>query len=592
MDRLTIAAFFGLLVNLGIAQSVPPNHAYLNQPLPGNTPKKFELATTPGYFAAERICLSDDGSELYYTELNGYNPTSKGRTKYYQFEHDHWTGPFVLFETFGAPILSPSGDKMYLEKNFDTYCSERTRSGWSEPKRLQHGAHYFQEIKDGKCYLSSSQAEGSIGKFDWSELSTNGSATNIRSLGAPLNSPDKNLDFYIAKDASYIVFAHFAGNLLISYKKPDNTWTNPKTLIALPGNYVWGPSISNDGQFLFFTGGDAEANTCTYWVKIDAEIEKLKHTNFEPYVKHKPTHQTASSHALFRFVIPGDTFVDDDGNQTLRYSASLKQGNPLPSWLTFDASTRTLSGTPPEAGALTVRITATDSAQASAACQFDLRTDLPAQASKPVVTKPSDIPDHAYVIQGKPSDVLQNHASLLNLAQQLEKDKQADLEKYDIQDSASFASLHNSLYVVALLKKDFAAAHQHLEQVWGFQENPIRKLMTGLLTSPYIQAMEQPGADFHATFRALLSKQLAALPAKDVQGNLKARLESMKTLSRAQIIGAIEANGDSMVKDGKLSEELAEALLSTAINLEVVLPVKADVVACLEGWFQTQQAAQ
>jgi hypothetical protein len=104
--------------------------------------------------------------------------------------------------------------------------------------------------------------------------------------------------------------------------------------------------------------------------------------------------------------------------------------------------------------------------------------------------------------------------------------------------------------------------------------------------------MEQPGADFHATFRALLSKQLAALPAKDVQGNLKARLESMKTLSRAQIIGAIEANGDSMVKDGKLSEELAEALLSTAINLEVVLPVKADVVACLEGWFQTQQAAQ
>ncbi len=586
------STLIALVVNLGMAQSVPLDHAYLGQTLPGNTPKKFELSTTPGFFAAERICISNDGKEIYYSELNGYNLVSKARTKYYRYDINKWIGPFILFEGFGAPILSPSGDKMFLEKNFDTYLSERTKSGWSEPRLLHKGAHYFQEINGGRGYLSSSHSEGSIGKSDWSELSMEGGHSTIRSLGTPLNSSEKNLDFYIAKDASYIILAHFSDGLLISYKKPDNKWTKPKTLISTPGNYVWGPNISVDSKYMFFTGGNSETDTFTYWVKIDAVIEKLKYTNFAPYVKNGLGTQTASSQKSFSFTIPGDTFFDDDGNQTLTYSATLKNGNPLPSWLKFEASTRNLSGTLPEAGVLKVKITATDTARAFAACDFEIRTDLPAQSSKPVVTKPSDIPDHAYVIQGKPSEVLQKHESLLTLARELEKDKQADLEIYDIQDSASLASLHNSLYTVSLLKKDYAAAYRHLELVREHQESPVKKLMTGLLTGPYIQAMAKPGADFHATFRALLSKGLAALPYKDVQGNLKARMEGLKVLSKAQLVGAIEAGGDPLVKDGKLSEEMAEGLLSTAMNLEIILPVKEDVVTCIEAWLQANQAAK
>jgi uncharacterized repeat protein (TIGR03803 family) len=61
--------------------------------------------------------------------------------------------------------------------------------------------------------------------------------------------------------------------------------------------------------------------------------------------------------AAFSYVIPVGTFTDSDTNQTLTYTAS-----GMPPGITFDASTRTFSGTPSAVGGTyTVTITATDS---------------------------------------------------------------------------------------------------------------------------------------------------------------------------------------------------------------------------------------
>ncbi len=39
-----------------------------------------------------------------------------------------------------------------------------------------------------------------------------------------------------------------------------------------------------------------------------------------------------------------NTFSDVDVGDTLTYSATLADGTPLPSWLSFDAATQTFSG--------------------------------------------------------------------------------------------------------------------------------------------------------------------------------------------------------------------------------------------------------
>lgn len=71
---------------------------------------------------------------------------------------------------------------------------------------------------------------------------------------------------------------------------------------------------------------------------------------------------TATQGDPFELVLPEDEFVDIDAGDRLTLSVALASGDPLPAWLSFDASTRTLSGTPANAdvGAVHLRVTATD----------------------------------------------------------------------------------------------------------------------------------------------------------------------------------------------------------------------------------------
>ncbi|HEX8525517.1 M10 family metallopeptidase C-terminal domain-containing protein [Allosphingosinicella sp.] len=63
------------------------------------------------------------------------------------------------------------------------------------------------------------------------------------------------------------------------------------------------------------------------------------------------------------YTVPGTSFTDLDGDHTLTFHAALADRSPLPAWLTFDAATRTFSGTPPVAAigaTLAVLVTASD----------------------------------------------------------------------------------------------------------------------------------------------------------------------------------------------------------------------------------------
>ena len=84
--------------------------------------------------------------------------------------------------------------------------------------------------------------------------------------------------------------------------------------------------------------------------------------------------QSGTEDSAFSFTVPTNTFNDVDADDSLSYSATLADGSALPSWLSFDASTRTFSGTPENAdvGSVTVRVTATDGSLATVSDDFVL----------------------------------------------------------------------------------------------------------------------------------------------------------------------------------------------------------------------------
>jgi Ca2+-binding RTX toxin-like protein len=73
----------------------------------------------------------------------------------------------------------------------------------------------------------------------------------------------------------------------------------------------------------------------------------------------------------FEFNLPSGLFTDPDAGDQVNVSASLADGSTLPGWLSFDAAALKFSGVAPLAGSpLSVRLTATDGAGASASAEF------------------------------------------------------------------------------------------------------------------------------------------------------------------------------------------------------------------------------
>jgi hypothetical protein len=98
--------------------------------------------------------------------------------------------------------------------------------------------------------------------------------------------------------------------------------------------------------------------------------------NDDPTVANLIPDQLAIQDIAFNFQFADNTFADEDGD-ILTYTATLTSGGSLPSWLTFDANSRTFSGTPADIdiGSISVRVTATDANSSSTFDDFVITVD-------------------------------------------------------------------------------------------------------------------------------------------------------------------------------------------------------------------------
>jgi hypothetical protein len=97
-----------------------------------------------------------------------------------------------------------------------------------------------------------------------------------------------------------------------------------------------------------------------------SSIEKIIDTSgtytVHPAVANIISNQSSPEDQAWSFQIPSNTFSDADGGHSLTYRVTLGNGDPLPSWLAFNTSTQTISGTPPANfnGQIALKITASD----------------------------------------------------------------------------------------------------------------------------------------------------------------------------------------------------------------------------------------
>jgi Ca2+-binding RTX toxin-like protein len=128
------------------------------------------------------------------------------------------------------------------------------------------------------------------------------------------------------------------------------------------------PGTGDVGSFQFILWGTDNYNySAGEYVTLN-----IGAANRAPVLSTALPDQTAAQGASYSYVVPANAFTDPDAGDTLSYTATLADGSALPSWLTFNPSTRAFSGTPSAEGTVSVKVTAKDTGNLTVSDIFDL----------------------------------------------------------------------------------------------------------------------------------------------------------------------------------------------------------------------------
>lgn len=262
---------------------------YLQQTPPSLTPEVFapNLISTKEEYEFGSV-FNKDATEFYY----GVNVNGRDEIRYSRLTGESWSEPKTLLEysayVYNDPFLSPDENRLYFistrtmdgkgePKDYDIWYVERQENGWSEPINAgpqinsDWDEYYISFNRDGDMYFSSNKRGNN---FDiYTSPFIDGAFQEPTRLGASVNTAAYEADVFVDPDESYIIFCarraggFGRGDLYISFKKPDGSWTPSKNmgeLINTEGHELC-PFVSNDGKYLFYT-----SNQDIYWV--DAKI--------------------------------------------------------------------------------------------------------------------------------------------------------------------------------------------------------------------------------------------------------------------------------------------------------------------------------
>ncbi len=282
---LTLVFFIAL--NLIQAQQT---HLYLDQQLPSMTPEIF----APGVISKENeyefgSVFSKDGTEFFY----GVDVGGRSEIRYTRLDKNKWTIPKTIISHavygYNDPFLSPDEYRLYYisdmpldglgnRKDHDIWYSEKRPYGWSKPINAgenintNKNEYYISFTNNGTMYFSSNRGKNNNFDIYASKMEQNRFQEPTK-LSDAINTAAYEADVFVSPDESFVIFCATRseglgrGDLYISFKQEDGTWTTSKNMGPLINtkNHELCPFVTKDGKYFFYT-----SNKDIYWV--DAKI--------------------------------------------------------------------------------------------------------------------------------------------------------------------------------------------------------------------------------------------------------------------------------------------------------------------------------
>jgi Ca2+-binding RTX toxin-like protein len=180
---------------------------------------------------------------------------------------------------------------------------------------------------------------------------------------------DKAFSYTVASDA--IVDSDVGDSVTLSLKTRDGSALPSWLTFDAATRTISGTPAAGDVGTVQLTlwGTDRYGLAVGAYVNLGVSVPTINHA---PTLATAVADQTVVTGTPWSYTVAANTFVDPDAGDVLKYSATLADGSALPAWLSFNATTRSFSGTPNVAGTTSVRVVATDGGSLSAFDVFDI----------------------------------------------------------------------------------------------------------------------------------------------------------------------------------------------------------------------------
>ncbi|MBD2727535.1 beta-propeller fold lactonase family protein [Nostoc sp. FACHB-892] len=351
--------------------------------------KKDGIDGADGLAGAESATVSPDGKFLYASGLSDLavavfaRNAETGKLSFVEFKKDGIDGVDGLAGIYSVTV-SPDGKFLYTTGFGDSAVAVFARN--TETGKLSFiefkkdgidgvdglaGADSATVSPDGKFLYASGYNESAVavfarntetGKLSFVEFKKDGidGIDGLASVESITVSPDGKFLYAVGYDDSAIaVFARNAETGKLSFLKVQKDGIDG--VDGLGG--AFSVTVSPDSKFVYVTGADDSA-----LVVFNSPPNNV------PVLSKAIADQEATEDSVFNFTVAVDTFSDADVGDILTYTATLANDDLLPTWLNFNPTTLTFSGTPTnnDVGSLDIKIIAEDIAGDEASDVFTL----------------------------------------------------------------------------------------------------------------------------------------------------------------------------------------------------------------------------
>ncbi len=201
---------------------------------------------------------------------------------------------------------------------------------------------------------------------------------------------------------------------------------------------------------------------------------------------------------------------------------------------------------------------------------------------KPVKSQ-DDLPRHTYQIEGKASEFVVAGEPFRVFLARFKADTEADLAGYDITDPTTLQGYYNALASVAMIEGRFDDAVKYADMSREIETKEAQKIYAGTQARAIAKAKKGAGDDaaYRAAFARELDAAVRAMPWEKVREIVKQNKGRAEILTRDLLMGQLQTALDPVVEKsgGEISGDIARALVGLRAQLDVMMPLREEVVA-------------